>query len=65
MNQKVFIPANDRLHPFLIELDVTLPAKSVCKISYEFDEAFLRLSVLRKTALSSFLLTAFLISVDE
>uniref|UniRef100_A0A915PMY7 GPI transamidase component PIG-T n=1 Tax=Setaria digitata TaxID=48799 RepID=A0A915PMY7_9BILA len=44
VSKKVFVPAKDRVRPFLLEWDVILPETSFCKLSLEFDKAFLRVN---------------------
>ncbi|VDN28232.1 unnamed protein product [Gongylonema pulchrum] len=44
VNEKVFVPAKDRQRPFLLEWNVTVPAYSICELSFEFDKAFLRVN---------------------
>uniref|UniRef100_A0A914URR8 GPI transamidase component PIG-T n=1 Tax=Plectus sambesii TaxID=2011161 RepID=A0A914URR8_9BILA len=39
---KKFTPAKDRGAPYLLELDVNLPAQSTCHLSIDFDKSFLR-----------------------
>ncbi|WKX99457.1 hypothetical protein Q1695_014385 [Nippostrongylus brasiliensis] len=44
--QRRFTPAVARQRPALIELELDLPSKSICRVEFEFEKAFLRFVLL-------------------
>ncbi|VDL81140.1 unnamed protein product [Nippostrongylus brasiliensis] len=43
IHQRRFTPAVARQRPALIELELDLPSKSICRVEFEFEKAFLRI----------------------